>query len=1162
MLFIGAGGAGDKTLRAIKFELGRIIEAAGYPHGIPDAWQFINFDTTYDGVDYPFPMLGGEHHYRTVPQGVLFRDIKEKYEKDKSVRDLQEILTGWGYTIPAVPINTSYPTQRAVGRHASILDSPGILKALQGSIARMSSPTALGELVNISETLGLPSPDANPQAFLISSLGGTSGSGIFLDIAELLKRATSQQWASNLTSFLYTPEVFDSLGNLSRNLSMNTLGAINEMSAGRFCGLSQRSHLLFEKAGIARTMEFEHGFGPKTNFLIGAKNSQGVDIRVGAMSSGIHEVFAAVGQSIAELLADQACSEHFYNQLLYLAGSPRPMIDQSGLAPDLYGSGIKSFASGIGFAKLSLGSDLLLEYVSDALTKRQIENLLWPELSPEILKPDVLVRQLIEDSAQELWPDFLTNSGLNERGESTQISDKLIPNNWRNTVRDHMEVAVSGNISHDAMSLADFTRKVWLDWEKESDALLQEFEGVIQSNLQSWLIQFREHFQELIKSTVITSGFNVTHELTVRLESELVDYTCLELAEEGRQYLRAVSGFDQVSFQKRILELAGDLKSLTSQEKALLEDLQTSLEKVFSFKLLGIAANLMAASIAELTNNLIKPLIQALVNSRYELSRNVGQSIQVNGLKNPFPEFPNWGSGKVPHKYGPRTTETALIDESDFENIFNLYSKSDGNASFEKFVSQSLLNDAFSADKDNYLSRALVTLKSHHDEKPDHSKAKRRELAPAFEWDFTTDIEKLKLHNRYFLRNTSDPISQIFSMSIRDYVNDPGMPVVERKEREKQFVYKFEAFIRNSEPLISYNELAISKYLSHLSGLPLSTASLLKMGRIPFALNSEIGQRCAAILIRLGRDPNSPIFEMEFFDPTSNKKSISALCTTQSDLPLWAFASLSAPILEEAAIASGEISMWRYFSDGRRSRPLVEAIPFEGEIRRSIITGWFITSFLGMRDVQDSHNGSSVRIWNQNLSKANWSHFPSPLLANSIGVGLRTDWILPALLKSATLAQLKFGHSGDRSEIEGYLYLKYLGREVTCSIPNRDAWDHNGMGDLLPTGEIGRSELISNWVQDFPNPSKDGSVLPLLQKILDRGESRKAALLETVQKIKQEYINGWISSESTPWYKLPEMWELREDLDAAFDDIHHYVLGLPDKSTNSLLSDGAKQDWD
>jgi hypothetical protein len=77
------------------------------------------------------------------------------------------------------------------------------------------------------------------------------------------------------------------------------------------------------------------------------------------------------------------------------------------------------------------------------------------------------------------------------------------------------------------------------------------------------------------------------------------------------------------------------------------------------------------------------------------------------------------------------------------------------------------------------------------------------------------------------------------------------------------------------------------------------------------------------------------------------------------------------------------------------------------------------------------------------------------------------------------------------------------------------------MGDLLPTGEIGRSELIRNWVQDFPNPSKDGSVLPLLQKILDRGESRKAALLETVQKMKQEYIDGWLSCESTPWYKLP-----------------------------------------
>ncbi len=56
-LIIGLGGSGGKTIRAMKQAITRRIAGAGYEGGIPDAWQFLQIDTTYDGVDFPAPSV-------------------------------------------------------------------------------------------------------------------------------------------------------------------------------------------------------------------------------------------------------------------------------------------------------------------------------------------------------------------------------------------------------------------------------------------------------------------------------------------------------------------------------------------------------------------------------------------------------------------------------------------------------------------------------------------------------------------------------------------------------------------------------------------------------------------------------------------------------------------------------------------------------------------------------------------------------------------------------------------------------------------------------------------------------------------------------------------------------------------------------------------------
>jgi len=57
LLIIGLGGSGGKTIRSMKQALNRKLESVRYEGGLPDAWQFLQIDTTYDGVAFPAPML-------------------------------------------------------------------------------------------------------------------------------------------------------------------------------------------------------------------------------------------------------------------------------------------------------------------------------------------------------------------------------------------------------------------------------------------------------------------------------------------------------------------------------------------------------------------------------------------------------------------------------------------------------------------------------------------------------------------------------------------------------------------------------------------------------------------------------------------------------------------------------------------------------------------------------------------------------------------------------------------------------------------------------------------------------------------------------------------------------------------------------------------------
>jgi hypothetical protein len=193
--------------------------------------------------------------------------------------EIQKILAGWSTEYVPIHINSGAAQIRAIGRLALVADLRNTFNVIQKAISKMLSPGATTELQSAASVLGIGIQETTPQVFIISSLGGGSGSGMFTDIAELVKRATNESWGSQTVSLLYTPHVFRDLARMGGAIPMNSLGAMNELIAGEGTGISLSTDRLYEKCGIPLSRDDNATtLGSRSNVLVGSESGEMEDI--------------------------------------------------------------------------------------------------------------------------------------------------------------------------------------------------------------------------------------------------------------------------------------------------------------------------------------------------------------------------------------------------------------------------------------------------------------------------------------------------------------------------------------------------------------------------------------------------------------------------------------------------------------------------------------------------------------------------------------------------------------------------------------------------------------------------------------------------------------------------------------------------------------------
>lgn len=1143
MLFLGLGGAGGKTIRSLIQSLERELLSIGYTAGIPDAWQFLHLDVARDGISFPAPMLSEDRFLPLVPAGTNYANMVARLTNLGVNTEQQEMLAGWAIPASAINIGMGAGQVRAIGRLVGLASADFIKNGIEQKILTMSSAQALSQLAELSKVMNLGIPNSTPKAFIFTSLTGGLGSGIYSDVKEILSSTSNSPWVSNPTSFLYTAEVFESIGPYHSHIASNVLGAVNEVVSDKFNSKSQASEVLYNKLGLPSSNRSSHR-GPRrgTEFLIGSRNKSGQDISLGPANSGMDQAFKVVGESIASLLTKDELAV-WLERILHVSSDHKFVQDWSGLAPMGQNSAGMGGFSGVGFCKLTVGTEYLLDYVADALTREQVRTLLWPDLDFDFKEGDPTRETLVKNQSADTFKFLLPSDEDGELGFNEHFRNSMISQSLQKQIAESCFMFMDKNVSGKPQELLKFSRNLSLSWMNENQSILSDCKREISANAAQWVLETQETLLGKISQCLSTGGFASLIDALSRLIQTFDDEYLPFTRREESEFDAVLGRLQPEDLYHRIIEISDGLTAISRSNSATLTNIEKSVRRVVQMSVEHYALSVCAEVLSDLSENFLSPVLNSLIDSRFELQSSIKEGDNSSWGTHRFAVFPEWGSLKVPGEYKPETAERTLIDPISFEHMYEAYSEhaNDDRSAFTQSIRAAFLGADLVQGLSSGTYQGLI-----HGEKwvsgVREAQIRLDQVAQKATLRFQTDLFSLGQRNRRWLQERNSSFGKLLAMSISEFVEEKGIDPSVSDRRTKDFLYSFTALAHLSLPLMLINSQALASIAtsdSHSLDVP-----HLQVSKIPFDQNSQIGSICLGILGSLGVDILNSGVANSLFDSQSKTRSLMAVSVTRGNLPYWAISSITEPSLRKIAVSRDSAAAWQNFWEGRRALPLLDSIPLESEIRRSIITGWFISALFGMRKIEVGPVGRSALILNPYSSPEKWASLPSPLLENGVVDFSHPNWLLPGILSSVSIALSEFGKTGNSEKIEAYLLLKHLGREVTTTIRNRDSWDIFGVGDLLPNSSPQMSKFISEWIRGGILPNEASRLVPMLQEKIDSGMCNRDALIEVVNTLRSEYRSNWIENTETAWFKMPQTWELKEDLDLAFKDICNYVQGI------------------
>lgn len=1002
-LLIGIGGSGGKTLRYAEREVNRRLNEIKWGEGMPDAWRFLHIDvpsqpdvaegdvpadtgktSTYLGLASP------DHQYRDYDHDLV-----------KNADRLSEVA-GWRPD-PSASFSPPYMgagQRRVVGRVIALSQIARIKKEIEDQLLLMESVDAGAQLLRLDDLarnkLGgeLGTPGTQDRGIIVAaSLGGGSGSGIFLDVLEIL---SADGHDPQTMPILFAADVFSHLDDaLALGIEANSLAAVSEL-------ISAFEH----KGPIA---EDESGFlgsvGASRNY--GGKRVSCISFFVGRGNGAIQfphsaDVFRSTGKALSAFMMNPAVSEQ-YGKYVGNNLSAKDLQSAFGMADP---TATKQAGSSLGYANVTLGRSLFAEYMAERLAKGALDTLLnghrKGRSADDLTSDDTVIEGIVigEDRGSAglkpgIRTTFFKDAGLHEEGEdNNQVLNSLRSTEEKGARLDQVRSSVIEKIR---ASNAEREPGGWLqsfntDFNAAADEFMRGEDKILKERARAWTSEIQQTLPAQTARYVGTHGIPVT----VRLLDELSD----QLERAASELVTDAVGFegkeDRVS--KGIASAFGVItdKLITTRHGAFDKASAVS-RKGLKWRSEARLYRLSAELMREIRSDLIPPLRNALINLQERLT--IGKESQHTSL------VQQWSDGPVSPHLKPAPNEFLLESEAKFpqragEVLAELLGDGAADNAEKKAIIEVISGEWRTTSGEEKGQTLFSQLSSWV---PSNREAQPGTNSTPSQASFRIELEipDLLAHSRDWVRSR-ESIGQYMSGSLADWLDPKEM---EAGSRGQTFVNGIRQALTSAAPLIDIDP-AVYRVVCDDDPPP----PALIVGDIPMASDHPSYGEVVKVLVNAGLTPEEA---ERCFDPNSVAGTVEISTFLSQSVHPVVFGSIFEPIYKDwkGKTDQGLTQFWDY----RRSRRLPSFIPLSPGRQIAMVRGFIIANLLGQLETS-THPCS---IW----TPRGPAFFPADLLGRGVG---EEGGLLPALLETLPLALVAFAN-GEKEALTPYRRLLELG---------------------------------------------------------------------------------------------------------------------------------------
>ena len=801
MLFVGCGGSGLRTLRHLRRELEFRLASAGVGREeFPDAWQFLVIDVpaveilndpdlkSYAGTSY-IGLSDTENGY-LFENGVDDQLSRREYCR----RDFVQWRPDPGKT--PVDVSKGAGQWRAVGRVvAGYSLNAKVTDRLSAAINAMSSDTAEASLRNVAAKLAVGGAEtesiSEPTVFIVSSLGGGAGSGIFMDVADLMRRMSGgDPWLQRSIGILFEPSVFYNQDKFNRSgISPNTLAAITELTAGHWAPWDSFPY-------IGPSSHPGSNRGPQYPMLFGTDNGQ---INLGNGD--------AAYEMAAYILSNLTLSGEAGNTLSewLQANWGQKSSSASTMAPAVHDSGLTATnrpLSSLGFARVTLGRDRLARYAAQRMTKGVIQFVMTAHEDDDVVAGRKTVDQRITEltsrsSANDLVSQFLNECRLNEATRSNnQVLEVLLDQSKVDEVAATLQSYVLERVNDPKVIIDQLGQAIRSSSQTvtvDGEINIPQIHASILEAVGPWVEATQQRVMDTVVRWVATQGIRVTMEVVRQVtEQDLAKVVPDELRAEAIVELKEAKGL-HAGFIEAVRNAVAKLK-----KGQFPETLKDMMKKFVAGQVNAIAQDdvrQVAASVLEdMAANLFSPVLRALAEAQESLTAEYGS-----------PAFKLLSGEGVPRSLLPPKNELLVEGVDTFSktyiDLMNRSAKSESAALVQAFSGEIGDPELRSNLPDKY--RPWSTTQTWQ---PNLSKFQpgNTVVASRMRPSFTFDLRSVDARCMAWLTfDTSRSPGDFISETLRDYLH--GASPEENKRRARRFALLLSQAFTAAHPFVELN---------------------------------------------------------------------------------------------------------------------------------------------------------------------------------------------------------------------------------------------------------------------------------------------------------------------------------------------------------------------